>query len=1687
MTQTLLARYSNSTLSQNSHPTALQSQVDGLVGDFAQQATDWRSLAAMMAGGMTYRLGRVGAMATGTGRLASLGIGLGAEVTAFEMTNRSLSSLTGENHLNPNLWRWDGQGGIRQGLLSSLVTFGTLKGAGRLAQGENVVVQHLLQDTGMVLGHQVSASFGITDRPQGTLAEQFLHAEATNLQMAGGMALAHHFAPGIQGIERGLDLSLGGMDVGARSPRQGEETSPLQMQPAFAAAGVGSLSARDLPTSSETSQQNIKGPTILQMSATENSEESGSGGSSAPAPTSEAPQAPAVIVRRGTSSGPRKIDPHQTLAVLPMGSITPHGNERTTYQRAMGDPQWVAEVAAMNGHVKYLGSGVYADSKSDEVLSLGQIEERYGEQVRRETGFRELKSDLPIETPWAGQIPAGLRGEEGGIEDRLLEVMGLKGQIRNLRFNKSGTLITKADQFALQGLYALYRSTVRWGARLEEIVGDNPEGLGIAAAPGLGGMNHLVRLILASAQRNSKKPFTTEPRTTNMVLPSTLADSMQGVLVAVLGPKYEGGSIGPNPVDVGACATGYKAIVQAADMFRPQWPGAIPVELAIFGSSEAPHGHPNARPSATGFNALGAMETLEELGKRLGLAPDEFRQALNYLEGRYAPMTEEVYGFWPSEGAGLGGLIRLFRAIAKGLPISSGLAGYAMRGDNGNKPNPADIGYGGRNALRTSLKMAEQWQGLVPAMLQYFSGHLTGTGTSNAAEAALLDAVLPPEVRMYLVGLKAFLGHGLGAAGMMEMGVLQAVLETGVGPGAFNIEGRKLAQAFLDLNPRVQITPNPVNGIRFAGGQSQGFAGNNAAALFRAIDPQVLHEVYGYSMPEIEAYRRRLSEREEVSHRWEEAVRTGKPVGRDIDPEHGDEPATIGKFLSWFGLGDKPPSPPTIVDMAPSQSGGTPGDTSRPPETVRAVPSNMRGGEKVLTDTPDTPTPEAVNFAVSQVVSVGSPTATILENQGVETAASPIASETTQNPVSTAPSSPMEDTQRGPEIMTRTIFPIDVRDVIVTIGDGAGITPEGSFRTTRRVAMREPDAIAHKAEDAGLVHYAGTENGQSQWRDMDGKAITLEDIEKNWGADLRRQSSIRDLPRLPLNDANRELSVKIIRELISFLPEGSDRRQELEQRLGVKLEEQLQRLAKHPIDSLTADFGGLVPDYMRDSLFARMGLTAEDLRGTRLGGAHYEINLKRPSDQTRLYLYSAAQGLNQLIGYEPRGQPKRYLPELYPHSRRVGLAFGAALEGWDVLQEVFEANRNGKVYEGIKAPFPNALLSQPPAILANMLGPPFTYKMLKKNPGARDGIVPPNMDPRVGPNTMGPIVTEVAACASAFYALAAGAELLSKRRPGQFRPHMMLLGASEGTFAPLNLAPFITGMADAPFKRSLLNQLGLTPAQASMPLTRRAGGMAAAEGAGFIGTTTLPDAVARRQFVSALIAGWGGSLGEGGKEQLMGMDEGSISADQEAINMGIDGHGMSIRDIGVVQLHGTGTPLNNIAELVSLYDTLRSYGDESVRPQLNALKALIGHMIGAASMGDLLMAVATLKEQRAPGLINFSLDQIDERFADYHGKKIAPAFHFPTAPVQGPFEAVLGTTQGFGSRNAAILLKRFDPTILRHYDWPGEWKGQVEDFIAAWPDIVATYEAQQMELRSGRTNPAQVLLNNAYSNPALPK
>jgi hypothetical protein len=198
-------------------PSPLQSEVDEMVDGFAQKTTDWKSLFALTTGSLAFRLSRLGCLhsmqflSEASSKIlnpalrgASWVAALGTESTAFEATHRALHAST---H-GPHLLRWNGHDGLKEGLLTSLITFGSLKGAGAVVQGQNVLLQHLFQDTGMVLAHQVSGHLGLAPKPEGSLAKQYLQAEAINLQLQAGVALLHGIAPHLSSLEKALDLQL---------------------------------------------------------------------------------------------------------------------------------------------------------------------------------------------------------------------------------------------------------------------------------------------------------------------------------------------------------------------------------------------------------------------------------------------------------------------------------------------------------------------------------------------------------------------------------------------------------------------------------------------------------------------------------------------------------------------------------------------------------------------------------------------------------------------------------------------------------------------------------------------------------------------------------------------------------------------------------------------------------------------------------------------------------------------------------------------------------------------------------------------------------------------------------------------------------------------------------------------------------------------------------------------------------------------------------------------------------------------------------------------------------------------------------------------------------------------------------------------------------------------------------------
>src|SRR4030095_16688780 len=76
--------------------TPLQATVDQCMGRFVEDATDIKSVAALSAGSLAYRAGRIGVLGLGSGsvvRAASVGLGLTAGGATVEIANAGMSSV----------------------------------------------------------------------------------------------------------------------------------------------------------------------------------------------------------------------------------------------------------------------------------------------------------------------------------------------------------------------------------------------------------------------------------------------------------------------------------------------------------------------------------------------------------------------------------------------------------------------------------------------------------------------------------------------------------------------------------------------------------------------------------------------------------------------------------------------------------------------------------------------------------------------------------------------------------------------------------------------------------------------------------------------------------------------------------------------------------------------------------------------------------------------------------------------------------------------------------------------------------------------------------------------------------------------------------------------------------------------------------------------------------------------------------------------------------------------------------------------------------------------------------------------------------------------------------------------------------------------------------------------------------
>ena len=256
----------------------------------------------------------------------------------------------------------------------------------------------------------------------------------------------------------------------------------------------------------------------------------------------------------------------------------------------------------------------------------------------------------------------------------------------------------------------------------------------------------------------------------------------------------------------------------------------------------------------------------------------------------------------------------------------------------------------------------------------------------------------------------------------------------------------------------------------------------------------------------------------------------------------------------------------------------------------------------------------------------------------------------------------------------------------------------------------------------------------------------------------------------------------------------------------------------------------------------------------------------------------------------------------------------------------------------------------------------------------------------------GPAQGVSATCASGAIALGEG---LRRIRHG-YADAVLVVGM-EDCLGPVNLASNAN-------LRALAAGYEDAPEQASRPFDRARAGFVMSQGAAAILLESEERAAARGALPLAELAGFGAS--SDAYHATAPHPEGRGAA--RAVMQCLADAGLSPEQVDHVNLHGTGTPAGDAAELAALDLAL---GARARTVPLTATKSSTGHLLGAAGVVEAVISVQSLREQRIPPTLNLT----DPEFPDFDlvaGR--ARETHM---------RALLSTSFGFGGHNGAVLIR----------------------------------------------------------------
>jgi 3-oxoacyl-[acyl-carrier-protein] synthase II len=261
---------------------------------------------------------------------------------------------------------------------------------------------------------------------------------------------------------------------------------------------------------------------------------------------------------------------------------------------------------------------------------------------------------------------------------------------------------------------------------------------------------------------------------------------------------------------------------------------------------------------------------------------------------------------------------------------------------------------------------------------------------------------------------------------------------------------------------------------------------------------------------------------------------------------------------------------------------------------------------------------------------------------------------------------------------------------------------------------------------------------------------------------------------------------------------------------------------------------------------------------------------------------------------------------------------------------------------------------------------------------------------------MGVNYATVSACASASHAISNSFDMI---RHG--RADVMITGGSEAAVTKAGIGGFCSMKA--------LSRRNEDPATASRPFDKDRDGFVLGEGAAALVLEELEHARKRGANILAEITGVG-----------MSADAYHITAPHPeglgaslVMKMALKDAGMNAEEIDYINVHGTSTPLGDIAESLAILSVFR---DHAYKLNISSTKSMTGHLLGAAGAIEALASIIAINLNAVPPTINHFTDDPDI------DSKLNFTFN---QPQERTVNTAISNTFGFGGHNSSIIFRKF--------------------------------------------------------------